>query len=455
MSKAVEIIKLALTALLLVSLVCLSVFYMNLYGSVKTYDFTAENDKAVRNRFYKSSYVGLMDEGFVSPYFVGICVDGAKTGYLGTRVDTIYASLKNSVSEFLSASAQVAVSSAEEFASCADGDFIYIRYRCELPRSVIYYMQNSDKILDDVDDEYIYDMFILPYERGTYAVARDKRGNYYRYTSSGAPAINKNMMTSYTYFEEAFPFSFTRDMMSDGAFADFGYGEKLDEYEILTSGGFYAASAVVDVEDILQKERVPEMLTALGINPERATSHESEDGVTYFDEGENVFTDRYGRLLYTAFSAQSGIPLSDIIGYAASDDGYSLTDLVGAALVLGNSLGAFDGGAFSYAVTAVEPSAAGIVIEISHIYDGISVDFDGDRALKIKVEDGHVTYVFCKYADATPYDGQSTVENAPWLLRAAVAESEGKFGLTYIQKMQNGRLHLVLAAVTSGEASDE
>ncbi|MBR7082496.1 MAG: hypothetical protein IKI51_00620, partial [Clostridia bacterium] len=85
MKKAVVImiIKIAVVAALLVSLVCLSLIYMSFYRNEESIEFTPEMDAAVRDKVYRAGYVGLMNETLVSPYFLGYSFGGERVGYLG------------------------------------------------------------------------------------------------------------------------------------------------------------------------------------------------------------------------------------------------------------------------------------------------------------------------------------------------------------------------------------
>ena len=60
MKKAADTVKMALIFVLVASLVCLSLFYINLFGGDGGYTFTPQMDEAVREQLYKASYAGKL-----------------------------------------------------------------------------------------------------------------------------------------------------------------------------------------------------------------------------------------------------------------------------------------------------------------------------------------------------------------------------------------------------------
>lgn len=451
MKKAVEIVKIAAIAVLLVSLVCLSLIYMSFYRSETSVEFTPKMDAAVRDKIYRAGYVGLMNETLVRPYFFGHSFGGERVGFLSAGSDVLFGETVSDLTEFLGPDARFSSTDESAFRAVFESDFVYIRFRFELPRSMIYYMLNTDKILEEVGDEYIYDMAIaVGQSRQTYAVMRDLRGNYYVSYPDGNVSINKNTFGPYNDLEGGFAFTFVCESKEDTSLLTVG-GKSADAYEILTPFDLTASSAVVETVEMPVGEDAERTLTILGLNPEKVTSHESDDGITYYDEGASVKTGKDGTIRYSALSAQYGIGISDIVGYEFSDNNYTVTDCVGASLVLADRLGVFDGDAFSYAVTFAEVDGADITVGLSYVYDGFTVLTDNVYALKITVTDGKVVSLDCALAKAHVYDGNTTVANTRWRARLALVDSEAPFGLEYIQTIRNSRLNLSLAAFEKGE----
>lgn len=445
MKKAVVImiIKIAVVAALLVSLVCLSLIYMSFYRNEESIEFTPKMDAAVRDKVYRAGYVGMMNETLVSPYFFGYSFGGERVGYLGAGAGELFGEITGDLSDLIGPGSRLASTDESAIINVIDGDFIYVRFRFELPRSVVYYMLNPDKILEEVGDEYFYDMF-LSLGRQTYAVIRDMRGNYYSAYADALLEVNKNTFLPYTDREDGFAFAFATENAADMALLSTD-GKNADKFEILAPFDVTAESAVVEMGDIMAQDKAARALTMLGLAPEKVTSHEDDDGVTYYDEGQNVRITKNGALSYSALSSQYGIGISDVVGYSFSENNYTAIDCVGAALMLAQRLGIFNGDAFGYAVTRVENDGADTVVGISYVYDGFTVVTDDVYALMIRVTDGRVTSLSATYAAAHVYAGRTTVANARWRVRLAVVDSASPIGISYIQKIRNSRLYLSLA----------
>ncbi|MBQ0125787.1 MAG: hypothetical protein KBS59_05620, partial [Clostridiales bacterium] len=257
----------ALIALLLVLLVCLCFVYMNSYNNVESSEFTREMDVAVREKSYKSGYVGLLDDTLVSPYFFGYSVGGDKFGYFGQGAGDCYSSFSGVISALFGPESTVSVASETDFYKCFSGDFVYIKYRSELPKSVIYYAQNPDGILEEISDEYVYEM-VVSVNNPAFALTRDRMGNCYIYRASQNFLYNKNLLYSYNKFEGGFAFDFAADSEIDASYASLGFYEKINDTAVIRNNSFSAASAVVQP----LKTDDGFVLAKFGMNPEKVTS---------------------------------------------------------------------------------------------------------------------------------------------------------------------------------------
>ena len=453
MKKHIYIIKIAAICVLLVILVCLSLIYMNSYRSVKVVSFTADMDRIVRATRYKETYVDLISDSLVSPYFIAFSSDEEKTGFFGDEAYRYYKEIEDVVSAFVGPDAHKYESEEAAFKYIASNNFIYIRYRYELPTSILYYMQNPDRIINDIsDDEYVYDMFIVPTSTGAYAVVRDMRGNYSLYYPEEEVRINKSNYLPYNVFDGGLKFEFAFEKDIDNALVLTGFNEKINMFELFFPSDITVNSAVVETGTALDNATVDNVLLALGLNPEKISSHESDDGVTYYDEGANVRITNDGCIAYSALSLQYGISLSETIGYDLSGESYSLTDCVGAALVLAREIGLYDGSDFMFALTCAEMDGERAVIEFSYTYDGITVMTDNNYAVRIEVTDGHIISLTCSFAKAHLYDGQTTYTQNEWKTRAAVINSDGPIDISYVHKIKNGRLYLTTVAFSKEDA---
>ncbi|MBO4354193.1 MAG: hypothetical protein J5860_04560 [Clostridia bacterium] len=448
MQKHIDAIRIAAICILLVMLVCFSLIYMNSYRSVKVVSFTAEMDRTVRTTRYREAYIDLIGDKLVSPYFIAFSSEGEKVGFLGDDAYTYYKQIEDVVSAFIGPGAHKYVS--EEAAmkyTALSANFIYIRFRCELPTSMIYFMQNPDKIMNDVTDEdYVYDMFIVPTSTGAYAAVRDMRGNYMLCYSEETVRINKTNFLPYNVYDSGLKFEFALEKSADDVAVPNGSSEKISAFELFFDGDLTASSAVVETYTALESEDYEDVLLALGFNPERVSSHESDDGVTYYDEGENVRITNDGHIVYSALSLQYGLGLSDLIGYDFSEGNYTLTDCSGAALVMAHKLGLFNDSGFGLAPTCVEMDGETVVVELSYTYGGFTVMTDVGYAVRMEVTDGRVMSLSCSFAKAHPYAGSTTYAKNDWKLRAAIMGSEGKIDISYVHKIKNGRLYLTAVA---------
>ena len=451
MKKAAEISKMALIFVLLALLVCLSIYYINLFGGGGGYTFTTQMDYSVREQLYKASYVGLLDETLVSPYFIGACTPGARRGYIVSAAAIYGGEISNIVSALVSPDASF--SKTDSPLPVTEGvSFLYIRFRTELPRSLIYYSQNEGSVMTSVGDEYVFDMFVFPQDRGVSAYMRDLRGNAY-VSSTEAAHINENRIVSYTESGGDFDFEFARLSPADSAMISAGYYDKTDAFEIIPTGTVSAPSAVVSGKESIDKTAAEAILRVFGLNPEKISAYEGDDGVTYFDEGINVKMGKDGYVSYSALSGQYGIGISDVIGYDFDEGDYTVTDCVGAALVFGEKLGIFDSGAFDVAVTCCEAGGGSASISLSYVYGGLSVVSDGRSALEIEIGGGKITAVRFIRLKGQAYDGESSIFDMNWRIRAELATSKSPFGLEFVQYEQGGRLYLTLVSrsVDGGE----
>lgn len=447
MKKAADTVKMALIFVLVASLVCLSLFYINLFGGDGGYTFTPQMDEAVREQLYKASYAGKLGGELVSPYFIGLVGGSGKSGYV-SRAALVYSlGISDVVTELMGPDADFSANDEAPDFIDYDGAYIYVRFRTELPRKVIYYCQKPDSIMDDVGDEYVYDMFIVPSERGTTAYMRDLRGN--NFTSFTEYRINENRFSAYTESGGDFRFEFAHALTVDAAKTLAGYYEKIDKYEIIPEKDLSAMSAVVANGDEIAPETV---LRVFGQNPEKVTVYEGDDGTTFFDEGINVKISKDGSITYSALSEQYGIGISDVIGYDFDEGDYTVTDFVGAALVLGERLGVFDSGAFGTAITCCEEDGNRAFVAISYVYDGFSILSGGRCALEAEFGGGNIVSVKCIALKAQEYDGKTEIDELDWRIRAALAEKQAPFYIDFIQSELNDRLYLMPVLRAESEA---
>lgn len=448
MKKTLDIFQTALVCVLLVSMTCLSIIYMMSYRSEENAEFTPQMDLAVRETLYKAEYVGLLDKPLVSPYFIGFSFNGERRGFIGGEAAAAYDDINELLSLFMSPRSSAKRISNDDFVSCIGADFAYVKFHTELQRSVIYSIENPDKLLESTGDEYIFEVFIIFGSSETYALARNMRGDCFEYTCSDLDDINKNIYFSYNDLEGGCGFVFGCEYNADDVMVKNGFYEKVCDTSVLLTEDIALDSAVIESGRYISSQMAQEMLLLLGMNPEKVTYHENDDGITYFGEGQNLTISRDGALDLSVSSPRYGIGLSSLIGYNVSQSDYSVLDGIGAALVLAESLGISQNGDLTLAVTCANSYGNEITIGLSYAYNGV-IACDDEYALKIVIDNGYIVSVSGYFATARAYDGKTSVDDMTWQLRSYVASSNKTSDIRYIYKMENSRLRLALASCFS------
>jgi len=183
-----------------------------------------------------------------------------------------------------------------------------------------------------------------------------------------------------------------------------------------------------------------------GLNPEKVTSHSGDGATTYFVEGQNL---KIGRetVEYSALSESSGIGISKILGYDYSDEKYSVSDCVGATLMIAHSLGIAERGDFDLGITCAEISEGNrITIGLSYLYKGVTVVTNREYALKIEFANGQIVSAEAFFASASAYDGMTNVSDADWKLRAYLKSSNARSDLRFAYYIENSRLSLSIVS---------
>lgn len=456
MKRFAELIKTTVVCVLLVSLTCLSFIYMNTYKNVNVSTFSVSMDKSVREKLYKAGYVELMDAELVYPYFISVTGSNGTKGFWGDSASALYRELSGVVSAIISPESNAYKSSESDFLSCVDSYYAYIKYRAELPKSVIYYVQNHEKILEESSEEYISEMFIMEDEKtgDLYAVSRDFHGNCYMYRPEKIPNFNKRLVDSYNKRDEGYKFDFSLNTIVDDAMKSSGFYDKLYDLTVVPKDNVYLESAVVETGVVMDNGDINDALLLFGLNPEKVTSHSGDGETTYFVEGQNL---KIGKetIEYSALSENAGVGISKILGYDYSDAKYSASDCVGATLMIAHSLGIADRGDFDLGITCAEVGEDNrITIGLSYLYKGVTVVTDREYALKIEFANGQIVSAEAFFASASAYDGFTNVSDADWKLRAYLKLSKARSDLRFAYYIENSRLSLSMVScfeVTEGE----
>lgn len=450
MKKFIEPLKTALVALLLISFVCLTLIYISTFDRDKQYEFTEEMDAAVRNQSYKSEYIGYFTNDLIDPYFIGYSVNGSTKGLIGNDATAAYEMLKNSISLFIGPDVDVKRDNSKDFTSYLKGNYVIVKYQADLPKSVLFYAQNPDSILETVSSEYIHEMVIVLDEE-PYMVARNMSGNIYTYKSKSESAISVETVTGIFSQFGGRRFEYAYRFDADDSLKSLGYADKVLDTTVLLNDNLSNVSAVIDIARIRNTEVQSTILTAFGMNPEKVTSHTDDDGITFFDEGHNVTAAYSGTVKYSALAESGGIDLQNLIGYNFSEESYSVVDCAGAALVLAHRLGLIEDSLLKLAVGCIETSDNVTTVGLIYTYDGYTVVTENGYALEIEIQDGQiVSATVCIFA-ARAYDGSTTYSEGLWPVRADLYTSEELSDYKYVYTVKNSRLVLSLVKYSGGQ----
>lgn len=348
-NKTLELIKTIVTAVLLVSLICLCSVYIFGFGKVRAAEFSKSMMSALKAQSYKSEYAKYFDRSYVVPEFIGVCSsDGRRKGMFSdtenARIETLYKSFSVYFSETLGENGKTSEldedAGKRSWERALSGDCVYMSFRGELPRSLIYFMTFPDEITENVGDEFISELIIYPSGSPTimestdingnritsllYAysvIARNRHGGYYLFESTSVPGsyldvyFNRDRIFSYN-MTGALTFDFDGGDCRSGMFIK---TEDLSAPEIFISGKDITANPV-DISYITG---------AFGINYEKSVRYDESDGaVSYIEEGHNVKIYRDGRVIYTVTGDIGGVSMGVRLG------DYAVYDYVGTAIKL-------------------------------------------------------------------------------------------------------------------------
>lgn len=407
-SRALELIKTATVAALLVSLICLCTVFIFGFGQVSREDFTKSMMADLKRQSSKSEYSKYFSPEHIVPEFIGI--SSAEGEHIGMFSDTSEATVKNL---YINLSAYFADTFGEKGETTAlsyeagealwhqalEKDNVYMSFCGELPRSVIYYMTFPDALSDGIGGENISELIIFPcgdpkeieitdiYGEKTitrlYAfsvVTRNRHGEYYLFETTSAP-----QGFSDTYFNRERIFSYN----TSGAFSfEFGGGSCFSGMDIKTES-MSAPEVFILKKDITSSEgEISRAAGAFGINYEKAVRYEESDGaVSYIEEGHNIKLYREGKLVYTATGDASGVRVNS---YSESSTVY---DYIGAALRLLKASGLCD--AENIRLVGVYKNGESTEVAFGYKCNNVSVfdgradllrfDFVGDRLVSAEI----------------------------------------------------------------------
>ncbi len=462
----VEFAKTVAVLLLMVMLVCLCAIYMLSFQGTEQSSFTKDTMQTLSGESVKYQYTDYLNMSYVSPKFIGFSAkkQGENIGFytLGGQYDEIYASLFPFYEQLFTENGEVTSLSAEEgkalFADAMNGDYIYIAYENDLPKSLIYALTAENAMLPAVSGEYLREIIILP-ERylydgislvpaGTqvftsvyafYAIARDSSDNYYLYTTEYVPSspanvsFNTNYYLTYTTTKGYFPYIFAQELSLDDYFARMDFSERVTDTTIIPTGR--PGKSMLSAETVpIKSAEIDALLAALLMNPEQVTSFTDASGVRiYYDEGRNASLSPSGHLEYTAHG-EEGLPLSDLFEYHAVGETYDLRDYMGASLMLARALENATEAQNECSLFLSEVYSDGKTIKISFGYaiDGLPIYFEGvPSVLTVEFEEGMVKRVACELKTLSVKYFTGDDIDLLWTLREGVLQSSAKREYAY------------------------
>lgn len=391
MKNVFEYAKTVLLCLLAVIMVCLSSAYIFGFGNAGSSEFTENDLYRLRLKQSKSPYTDRFSSEYIDPYFVGIRCGEKKRG-LFSRTEDLYAELSEYLPGLIGAEGNMIRLSEESGRKIMKeiilGDYIYIKYRSELPRSIIYYMTFPDRMAENVSDEYIRELLIYPtgsaiplydedgktVEIYSYAaLAKNDAGEYFIYTCETVPAsfddlyINKKRLSSYNII--------------GGVRFDFAY--ELDDTAPLYEMALIADSAQIEKAsfDVIPSDDVLDatLVGSFSLNYEKAALFVDYDGgKTYFEEGQNIRIGVDGRVTYTVTGDVGGVKMSDL--GCGLESGFSVYDYVGCSLLLLARTNIATGDAH-HVITGVFNSGDNVVVTFGISLGGIPVSMYGTTDL--------------------------------------------------------------------------
>lgn len=475
-NKTAELIKTALVCILLVALICLCAVYLFGFEKTSSPEFTTEELYALRVRSAKYTYAEEFSHSLVSPLFTVISAGGTRRCVFAederSSVSSVYSDMSEYLPSLLGESASCRLLEGGEgekiVADILDGDYIFIRFGCDIPRSVLYYITFPSNIDENVSDEYLRDIFIYPTgpsetveisgqdhrivtdARAFSAIGVNSHGEYFMYS----PGLSVRSSDD-TYFSKSELMSYN---MTGAVSPEFAY-----ETENMRSSGLFEATQIVIPTCLLRcvgfsarefsgDTSIGRAVNAFTLNYEKAARYLGEDGSQMFiEEGQNVLISGGGHLTYTA-TGSGGATIEDIF-YVGGED-YSVCDYVGCSLMLLSRIGLETGNAVP-AIENIVKKDGRVVVSFGYRVGNVPVvrggkkefirfEYSAGKLVYASVEalyaenSGKYEYVFQKW-DADVYILSSS---SPCRLELAYCPDEASGGKTVCASW--------VAAVTAG-----
>lgn len=455
--------KTAIIAVLLVALICLCVIYMLSFQGKPTPAFTKSVLEAIGAESAVYRYNGYLSNSYVCPKY--LCFSSKNAGdpfvLTGESEKTLaaYSSVAPFLEKLFGSQGTVTYLDAQTgkaaFESAMNGDYIYIAYSCDLPKSVIWSMAFKNTAPDPVSGEFLREIFILPerfikegpvmtpdgiltYTRAYSfcAIARDSAGNYYRYTTGYTPedtyalCFNSTYYMTYKSASEARPYTFAAMKEGDEFLVRYGFFEKLTDTSLLLGADKQMPMISMRPGD-LSETACRALLEAFFMNPQQVSSYTDAAGNRYYlDEGQNVQISPDGTVEYQALG-EGGIALSNLFDYHGENETYGTVDYIGAALLLVESLDPvrrmheIEG--MNLVLSSVSYDGWMLTLRFGYTYRGIPILKDGSADMfSVSLADGFVKAFTCRLTEFQPVENsEETVPDMLLSLRRYLLDTAG------------------------------
>ncbi|MCQ2771040.1 MAG: hypothetical protein MJ236_04495 [Clostridia bacterium] len=451
MKSKVELIKTIIVGILMISMVCLTLLYLNLFVSNQNYEFTRDMDAAVRNESYKAAYVSLLNEKLSMPYCIGYKLNGSSGIVLGDGIENAYNLVKDYFAWFCESRVTIEYDSEASFSDFLNGEYFYIKFRSNIPKSLLYYTQSPDKILDKIGDDFIYEAAIV-LDTIPYMIARSFNGKVAVYRTTEIATINKNdirRLSNYAY--EGLNFAY--EAAYDDVFESSGLRDKIYDYSLVPNKDILLTGAIAEHKYINLKSDLSNILGVFDMNPDKVTSHEDEDEITFFDEGHNLIVGKSGNITYSALSKSYGIDIGKFIGYEFADNEYSYLDYLGTALVMSNKLELTKNNIISLSIGDINTTNEVTTISLYYTFNGITVLTNEKYAISIDVMDGKIVSVKCDMVSSNSLDDSIGYSAYlwNWNVRSDASITDKKTEYKFVYEIKDRRLSLNLISFTEAE----
>ena len=451
MRRIIEYIKTVLIAILIVSAVCLFIAYMFEFQSIsENSSIVFERMKVLSGAAGTASYDISSD--CIFPAAFAYSCDGGRYAFTGSRslYYTAYTEALNYLGVMYSSSSYC-VKLGEDAAAVWDGltdrDFVYLLYQKPLPLPVLRLFSGySGNTADVVQGElpYVREVFVTtgdaylasefskasgiavsPASGDICAAVRDAEGSVYLIfcvSSHSDVKFDKALFSAYNENDSVCAFLKDSEGYRDGGAV---YGVFSDTVMIPAQINF--------LPDIRLSRYAPEsfseatvtgFLNDIGINTAKIRHYERVDGGgTYISESFVFSISADGVITYRAVG-DTGIPLSEILGYSKASGSYSLFDSLTAVsgfiscATTGFGQSFFGGNLLSALMTKCDYADGELTIEYLYGYNGIKLT--GEECITVTVKNGSITYAELHTVSASQGEGKTKLEPAFWAINSAL-----------------------------------